>query len=478
MTRVIPSVAVIGGGFTGACFALHLAERAAGPLALHVIEPRAELGRGVAYDSDEPAHRINVPSTRMSIYPGDESHFDRWLRASGAVADDPDAVLVDGRIFPRRAVFGRYATESLYTALARRPAVAFSHHRTRAVGVTPLADGYRIALEDGTGIEADLVVLATSHPPPGPPAELAVLTGTPGYVPDPWAAGALDAVGLDDRVVIAGTGLTMADIVAALALRGHRGPVTVVSRRGLFSRGHPDRPVEPWGRFDVPPPATALSLLRHIRAELAAASAAGEPWQAVLDAVRRDAQALWAALPVRQRARLLRHLRPFWDVHRYRIAPQVEAAVKRAIEEGRLTRRLGRLVGAHAGPGGLVAEIRRGRDSAAIETDALILATGPAHGRVIEDNPALASLAAAGLVKADSLGLGIATDRSSRAIAEDGRASDTLLVAGPLARATFGELMGLPQVSAHAEQVAIRVAAWLTAAAGRRGLVQAHAHIS
>ncbi len=466
----VSRVAIIGGGFTGACVALHLAERSAGPLTLHVIEPRAGLGRGVAYDSDEPAHRINVPSTRMSIYPGDEGHFDRWLRANDAVADDPAATLPDGRIFPRRAVFGRYAGAALAEALRRRPMIAFTHHRTRATTIARRAEGYRIGLGDGGTLDVDLVVLATSHPPPAPPAELSHLEGVAGYVPDPWVPGALDRIGPDDRVVIAGTGLTMADIVAALALKGHRGPITSLSRRGLLSRGHVAVPVEPFGRFDQPPPQSALDVLRRVRAALREAAAAGQPWQAVLDAVRRDAQSLWAGLPWRQRARLLRHLRPFWDVHRYRVAPQVEAAVTEAAKAGRLARRLGRLHGAEPVTGGIRVHFGRGET---IETDALVLATGPAHGGVVAGNPALASLADGGLVKPDALGLGLAVDRSSRAVAADGRAIDTLLVAGPLARATFGELMGLPQVSAHAEQVAVRIAAWLTAAGARRGLAPA-----
>ena len=67
--------------------------------------------------------------------------------------------------------------------------------------------------------------------------------------------------------------------------------------------------------------------------------------------------------------------------------------------------------------------------------------------------PALASLARSGLLQADRVGLGLEVDAGSRAVGPDG-VRDDLLVAGPLARGRFGELMGLPQVSEHAAEVA------------------------
>jgi len=94
--------------------------------------------------------------------------------------------------------------------------------------------------------------------------------------------------------------------------------------------------------------------------------------------------------------------------------------------------------------------------------DAVILATGPAHGRVTADNALLGALEADGLARPDSLLLGIEVDTDGRAVGRDGAARDDLFVAGPLARGTFGELMGLPDVTHYAIRIAQNVAARLS----------------
>lgn len=457
-----PRIAIIGGGFTGAALATRLADLSPGPLTIEIVEPRGSLGQGVAYGTRDPAHRINVPSTRMSVYPEQEGHFDRWLQRQTDV--DADATLPDGRVFPRRELFGRYVGETLAAALAARPDITLTHHRSRAQRIAAVGDIYKITLDDGEAITADLAVLATSHPPPAPPAVLDPLAGHPAYVADPWAVGALAGIAPDASVLIVGTGLTMADIVASLELQGHRGEITAVSRRGLLSRGHVARPVERFGQFTSPPSPGALHLLRRIRATLRAAAAAGQPWQAVLDAVRSDAQEIWRHLPLAEQARLVRYLRPFWDVHRYRVAPQAEAAIARARAAGRFRLVTGHLREARIAEG-LELHLRRGT---VLRADALVVATGPGHGHVIDTNPALQSLAEAGLIAGDALGLGLATDRDNHALTRGGQANPRLLIAGPLARAAWGELMGLPQVSAHAALVAEQAVALLFPAVQRR----------
>lgn len=463
-------VAIVGGGFTGAAVAVHLARQATAPLSVTILEPRPRLGGGVAYSSTDPAHRTNVAAARMSLFSDDEDHFARWLATNDTLRADPEAELPDGRIYPRRQVFGAYVAAQLQDAAASSLATV-RHLQDSAVAIFRHGPEWRLTTATGRVVAADLVVLAVSHPPPGVPPRLAAAFGNlQGFVPDPWAQGALDRIEPQDDVVVMGTALSMADIVASLDRRGHRGRIVAFSRRGRISQPHATGAHATFGDFADPPPTTALELLRRLRRTLAEAAAAGQPWQAVIDAARRDGQAVWQVLDGRQRRALLRHLRSYWEVHRYRVAPQVGAVLERRRREGTLeifAAELGNVVGRDTT---LRCELLlRGRGTALggtrwVEAQAFVVTTGPAHGNILASNRALRSLADAGLVQRDEYGLGVLVDRRHRAVARSGTVSDTLLVAGPLARGTFGELMGLPQVSYDADLVAAEVLGTLGAA--------------
>jgi uncharacterized NAD(P)/FAD-binding protein YdhS len=91
--------------------------------------------------------------------------------------------------------------------------------------------------------------------------------------------------------------------------------------------------------------------------------------------------------------------------------------------------------------------------------DAVVVTTGPAHGGILDSQPFLSGLKADGVIHTDPARLGIACDAHSRALDASDRPIDGLYIAGPLARGTFGELMGLPQVAEHAAAVAQEVIA-------------------
>jgi uncharacterized NAD(P)/FAD-binding protein YdhS len=465
MSGARPTVAIIGGGFSGAAVAFHLA-RAGTPANLLVFEPRARLGGGLAYGGDDPHHRVNVPATRMSLLPEDSDHFSRWLEASGALEQDPQA-FAGGEAYPRRREFGRYVAETVSPYLA---AGAIRHLRDAVVSLTRRADGWRVRTSAGQTFPADFAVIATTHPAPSLPPQLAPLRGEPGLIADPLADNVVGAVEPDERVLIVGAGLTAADLVAALDAQAHRGLITLVSRRGLRARGRSLTSQPPAGDFLDPPALTATALLRRVRAAISAAEAAGAGWQAVIEGVRNQGQDVWRALEPQARRRIVRHLRPFWDAHRFRAAPQIEATLEAKLGKGTLELRRARLGAVSRDAAGYLVELRdlRRGSSETRRFDRVIVATGPTHRDILTSQPYLAGLAASGAVALDPTELGLWTSLEGRAVAADGVADPTLLIAGPLARGTFGELMGLPQVSTYAQFVAEQIAAALTRVEPRR----------
>lgn len=452
-----PLVAIVGGGLSGAAVAYHLALtwREVQP-AIIVFEPRPEIGRGLAYDTRDAAHRINVPAARMSLLPEQPEDFLQWIIDNDAIADDPEANRENGSVFPRRQLFGQYV------AAALQPLVETGAIRHRQALVTDVSrDGAFWRLSDSQGGQtfADYLVIATSHPAPSTPRNLAALARHPRFVADSTIAGSLDVIRPDDRLLIVGNGLTAADVVASLALNGHRGRITSISRRGLRARGHAPVAQDPFGSFDAPLIPSAAQLLRHVRHTVVDAAAAGLTWHAVIDQVRGQGHAIWRNLPVSERRRLVRHLRPFWDVHRFRIAPQVEEVLDQAIEEGRMDVLAASVTDARV-HGDEIHVILHPRHGAPVEHvyDAAVVTTGPAHGGILDSQPWLANLRTHGHLQLDPTGLGIFCSDRSEAIGGEGAADPTLLISGPLARGTFGELMGLPQITEHAVFVAQELA--------------------
>lgn len=283
-----------------------------------LIERRPNAGAGLAFGAAHPGHLLNVRAGNMSALPDDPGHFVRWLEAAGHA----DAA---GRFVPR-LLYGRYLRELLEETRAREPA-----RLTIVQGeVAAIERGVRLGLEDGRAIAADAAVLAIGNLPPHDPPHLdADALGSVRYRADPWAPGLVEGVPADGTILVVGTGLTMVDVVLSLEAQGFGGTIVAMSRRGLVPHVHAAMP-PPRAIAERPAP-KASELLGFVRGR-----AREEGWRGAVDALRPITQSLWQGADGDVRARFLRHLRPWWDVHRHRLAPEVAARIARMRGEGRL----------------------------------------------------------------------------------------------------------------------------------------------
>ncbi|MEJ1969981.1 MAG: FAD/NAD(P)-binding protein [Rhizomicrobium sp.] len=257
------SVAIVGGGFSGALFGMKL-HRAQPDWRIVIVEPGRRLGQGIAYGACAPEHLLNVPVSRME--PGLAPRFAQWLQ--GRSAEMADALAESesdiAAAFAPRYLFGEYMRERLAEVLTARGWSGLQIMRGEAVRALP-QPRRGLLLTDGREVEADIVVLAMGNLPPRPPGGPDRWLYDTGYfVPDPWAADALEDVGSDETLLLIGTGLTMVDVVLRLARGGHRGPMIAVSRHGLLPRTH--RRGGAWREFlNGRSPASPAALLRLLR---------------------------------------------------------------------------------------------------------------------------------------------------------------------------------------------------------------------
>lgn len=443
MTAGIEHVAIIGGGFAGTLLAINLV-RHDGPRAT-LIERRAhQLARGVAYSAAHADHLLNVRAGNMSALRDDPDHFVRWLVARGAGGP---------KTFVPRRVYGDYLRDLLMETIAANPA-RLTLAKGEVVGLERHGAGYRLDMADGEGVTADAVVLALGNLPPHTPPGIDPAALADGcYRDDPWAGDIAEGLGKDDQVLLVGSGLTAIDAALLLDASGFGGQIIAMSRRGLAPRRHEEGgPVTP---LRERPAASLSKLVRHVRR-----AAREQGWRGAVDALRPVTQMMWGAADGATRARFLRHLRPYWDVHRHRLAPSVADRVEALVEAGRLTITGGKLVRVDPdGQGAIVRWRPRGAESAnALRVARIVNCTGPQGDLLRSREPLIRQMLHAGLIRPDALRIGLEVDAQSHVVAADGGVDDRLYCIGPMTRGGLWEVVAVPDLRQQNWELARRLA--------------------
>ena len=452
------TIAIIGGGFTGTAAAIRLCRISSSKLIVYVVEPRRELGGGLAYGGDDPDHRVNGTHHLLVLFPDDIGHFSRWYEASGASTRDPEAGAEQGVKFVRRTDVRRYLQETLARTVAENPYGSEVHHiRSRATGVKRLGSGVHIELESARTLEPDLAILAFGGQRPSPiNVSSADVRSHPGYIGDPFDAEALESIPTNNKVLLIGTGLTSADVLATLSRRGHRGAITAISRRGLLPepQGAPPDVAALMQRLSRPVPRfierhgeglTLRTALRLLRGDMAKARDEGGDLKGPFDDARDAAAWLWRGFTTEEKRRFLRHLKPWYDVNRYRMVPQTGATLAAMTTSGQLVYRVVRLANLDVQNDRLVAHLAERDGTVGKQSfDTVINCTGP---KTLSNDSFLADLCDLGLARPDALDLGLDVDEEGRVLDLDGKAQDTLWAFGLLTRGRFGDITAIPQIS-------------------------------
>jgi len=426
-------VAIIGGGFSGTMTAANLARRGIRSI---LVEANGRAGLGAAYSTTDPAHLLNIPAETMGAWADDPEHF---MATVGAQRGS----------FAERRQFGSYLRSILDDAIASGNVELVDG---RAIAAERAAEGWRVRLESGDSIESRALALATGNQTP------AGLPGTESVrdrlIDNPWSdrarAAIDDAASRQLDVLILGTSLTMVDVALSLAAAGHEGRIVALSRRGkmpLVNDGDQSSQVE-WDDIPEPRIRAIAKWIRERGCEIG--------WRSAVDSLRPHSHRLWQSLPPREKRLFLRYGRPWWDIHRHRVAPEVGRQVDELLSEGRLQVVAGRLLEARATEDGVEVTIRRrGReDPERLQRFGYVFnCTGPLGDISRTRDPLLRDILDKGLASPDELAIGLEVDERSRA-----RPGERLWALGTLSKGRYWEMIAVPDIRNQAAAVAEDIA--------------------
>jgi uncharacterized NAD(P)/FAD-binding protein YdhS len=445
------TVAIIGGGFSGATLAAQLLRQSGRTVSVFLIERTTRLGRGVAYSTQCAEHLLNVPAKNMGAYQDDPEHFLEWARLNHAPGASPEDYLP-------RPLYGQYIASVLQQEIEHHPG-QFEHVQDEAeavsitrAGGTAEIETAEIALRSGRTLFADKVVIALGNFPPGDPRLPGRTPHSLRYVSNSWNSNlwtftAFGDVSDDKSVLVVGSGLTSVDAAITLRRHGFRGIIHMLSRHGLLPQTH--KATAPWPPFWTEhSPGTVRGLLRLIRTQVEVAEKAGSGWRAVIDSLRPLTQEIWRCLSLSERRRFLRHVRPYWDVHRHRIAPAIGARLASQIQDGRVQIHAGRIT-AYSEDVETVNVTYRSRESGhlvPLRVNHVINCTGPESDCRKADDPLLTNLIRQKLARPDPLFLGLDVSPDGALIDPDGAASNLLYAIGPVRKGSLWETIAVPDL--------------------------------
>ncbi|KAF5230430.1 hypothetical protein FAUST_9823 [Fusarium austroamericanum] len=235
------SVAICGGGACGLAVLLCLMEelKASSSIShIYMCEKQPVIGPGLAYSSASSETIINMAADTMGLFPGDPSHFSRWV-----ASNHPQ---LDGARHPPRRIYGQYLASLFQTAKedAVDQGIQLEVKEGEMIDLCMFGDAFVLSNDKGERLVVDRVVLAFGN---FTACTQSHLIGHAGYVDNPWPLHNLSSIPAASSVCVVGSRLSGLDTVLHLAQNGHKGPIYLTSRsgslpsvQGLCGQGYKD----------------------------------------------------------------------------------------------------------------------------------------------------------------------------------------------------------------------------------------------
>jgi uncharacterized NAD(P)/FAD-binding protein YdhS len=447
MSQLSLPIVIVGGGFSGTLTAIHLSRRLPNTPVI-LIEDTGDAGPGTAYRNTDASAWLNVPASKMSAFLEQPLHFLEYAREQ--LGDG----VQEGDFLPRH-VYGGYLKECLENEMKKNHLLQVENRRVHDLTRGDASNSARVIFKDQTVINAAHVVLATGNQGSAFASSLWVDHACPARSTE-----AISKINNGDTVLIVGTGLTMIDAVLDLDRWGDAATIHIVSRNGLLPRPYAPPSPQTAPDLDHLPDSNLRRAVRLFRHAIREHEARGGDWRDLFHEIRDATPSLWKELSAKDKARFLRFISPFWEVHRHQCPPETFQKIQALLASGRLIQHRGTIVSIERSGRTIqlgLASRSRNAPTRWIEAQHLLDATGPARDLQVIADPLIQNLLRRGFLKPDAHRLGAETSADYRAVGRDNKPSSWLSVVGPMLRARYFEATAISELRLHAASAAKRI---------------------
>lgn len=433
-------IGIIGAGFSGTAVAANLYRQSQQPLDIYLFDKSGKFGAGPAYSTPYSYHLLNVRAEDMSIYEHEPPHFVNWLLQYEHEDTYSEPELTLPQQFVPRVLYGKYL-QHVITEMQRPSKVRVHLEAGEVIDILPFANHTQLVLRSGRVVTVDKVVLALGNNPatrfPFPVAE------DIHCIDDPWDYRAVEYIPSADPVLIIGSGLSMIDAVLTLHHHGHQRPVHVLSRHGLLPLPHTHLKSALDLTFEELP-----KQLPHLTKQLRTLSkghiADGGDWRAIIQGFRAHLPSMWQVANEKEKLRFLRHLLPYWNIHRHRVHTRIMGLLTDLQEKQRLHIHSGRVQSVANGKA--IIKPRHSHQHVELPCSWLINCMGPSAQMSSLHQPLINTLLQRELAMLDPLKLGFHASPAGMLIDKHNALSSSLYTVGPPTKGVTWEIGAVPEI--------------------------------
>ena len=407
-------ISIIGAGFSGTMLVVHLLKRINTAVEINLINEKAELNTGIAFNPYSHKSLLNVISAKMSAFPNEPEHFLNWVMLQEYFRDKDRALIANS--FLPRYLYGAYLkyiwTDAL--KLAENKGIKLNIIVSAVKDLSVQSKSINLDLENGTCLNTDFCVIASgNHLPGNPRIKSSFFAESTHYFQNPWDVRSVSDITSNEPVLIIGNGLTMVDTVMGLLENGFHGGLISISPNGFNILPHRHNGLV-YSKLleDVSTQTSLFDLVKSFNKHMKLIREFGLSAEPLIDSLRPLTQTLWRSFTIAERRIFMTRLRHLWGVARHRIPLHIHDKLQQLRIDGRLQIFSGKLIDIVEHDGEIKVSFYDKKQKSQVElgVSRVINCTGPETDLLKLEDHYLKNALLKGFISQDELKLGINAD--------------------------------------------------------------------